>query len=379
MPRRRWFGSPLLSSLALVLFLLTACGDKSEQSATTDDAASPQTTHARRGKAKARGHKRGKVRSGAQAAELPANLHASTPAVQLVINTHDWYYHDKSAETLDRIIDILTKYGVKGEFYLTDGIFRTYEEHHPEIIQRLIDTGMTISYHLRVPHPVAQRSALTRTLLAMGRDDLMATLRQYETHALNLKTGAYDKDIAGGYAHIKERIGYAPPVLGMNPFDDRLRDLELTVLKEMGLRMWVRKHSGDILEMTDRGVLSRPSEFAIEKVGGHFWWEQNQAYDPATLLAGAQGYGVVLVHENNFHSAQPGWKQVYYKDLTSKPKPKHSPWDTTATEAGFQVYSPEHVAQIWANYESFVKWASENLRCVTSREIIADWEASQGG
>ena len=293
-------------------------------------------------------------------------LAAAKPTVTFVVNTHDWYNIDHSAQTLHRLMDLFAKYQIRGEFYFTEGVFRICEDKHPDVLQRMLAEKMTISFHMRVPHPVTFGGAKQKELDALPHDQLVAELKKYETFALDLTTGGLTTD-EGGYAYMKKKIGYAPPVAGLNAKTKNPEDAELEVLQGMGLQMYVRHHTGDQLQMTKWGVLARPSEFNIGQLETGFWTESETPLDPATLFQGAAGYGVVLVHEHDFYAPKVGWSQVY---STSDGKIKPPPWDLNATNPDYVFHTDAHAEQIWANYEGFVAYAVKNFNVVTSLEVI---------
>jgi len=362
-------------ALPIVLLGLLGCGEQaptdpgpaSQVAPTTEQA--PKAKHGggqgRRGKG-AKGKGRKAPVSSAQAVTLDGG-----PAITFVINTHDWYFHERSAQTVGRAIDILERHGVKGEFYFTSALFRAYQEHHPELLARLQSTGMTISYHARAPHPVTFRGQLSKRLQNMPHDQAVALMTSVESHRLDLSTGAIDESQVGGYLLLKEALGYAPPVVAFNSRSDLLRDLELEAVAALGARMWMRKHTGDTLELSPLGLLSRPSQFAVSKVDGDNWWKTNKPYDTVELFAGAQGYGVSLIHEHDFYAQKPGWSDVYRTDE----RPNKPPFDLTVRQQDHKRYPDDHVAQTWATWESLVAYAAQNLRVVTSRDIIAEYDA----
>jgi peptidoglycan/xylan/chitin deacetylase (PgdA/CDA1 family) len=361
--------------LAIVGSLTWGCGEAppaEEPAPNTDQVAETKGGKAKRGKGR-KGAKAGGSRAkGGKAPVVSQGASTDQAAVTFVVNCHDWYYHEESARSVNRLIDILTKHGVKGEFYFTAPLFQTYLDHHPETLQRLKDTDMVVSYHLRAPHPVARRSEVAAKLGKMTREEALAELMLYETRRMDMSTGKVDASAPGGYQLLVDYLGYPPPSLGLNAITPEMRDLELEVLKELGARMFVRKHSGDSLAMTTQGLLARPSEWAVEKVDGAFWFDQNRAFEPASVMGGKSGYGVVLVHENDFHADFPGWQQVY----GGRDERRRAPFDLQATDPDFERFSQEHIDQNWANWEAFVAYGAQHLRVVTSKDIIADYEAS---
>ncbi len=361
-----------MRTLALVVTLcagLVGCFGQEAPEPSERVQAVPTTEQAPVKGKKARGKGKGrKAPLGAAHAASPS----AKPAVTIVINTHDWYFHDDSARTVSRCIDILEKHGVKGEFYFTSALFRTYQQHHPELLERLQSSGMTISYHIRAPHPVTWRGPTAKRLQAMPHDEALAQLSEYETYRLDLGSGKLDRSQDGGYKLVKDAIGYAPPVVGFNAKSDVLSALELEAVAAQGARMWVREHNNDTMEMSPQGVLSRPSEFSIGKIQGEHWTTYNKPLDAAELFAGARGYGVVLVHEHDFYAEQTGWGDIYY----DQGKQNRPPFDLTVRAKDHIRYPDDHIAQTWSNWEGFVAYAAENMRVVTSRDIISEYDAS---
>ena len=74
--------------------------------------------------------------------------------ISFCINVHDLLHVDESAETLLRLISLFEKHDVLGDFYVTAPMVRLYTESRPDVIKRLKESGMTISYHVRPPHPL---------------------------------------------------------------------------------------------------------------------------------------------------------------------------------------------------------------------------------
>ncbi|MCL4261408.1 MAG: hypothetical protein KJZ52_12365, partial [Anaerolineales bacterium] len=74
--------------------------------------------------------------------------------ISFIINVHDWTHPDESADILLQLVDLFEKYNVRGDFYFTAEITRELAENHPEVIERLKNSNMTISYHVRPPHPL---------------------------------------------------------------------------------------------------------------------------------------------------------------------------------------------------------------------------------
>ena len=308
--------------------------------------------------------------------------------ITFAVNVHDFKHVEESADTLLRLIDLFEKYGVRGDFYLTAPQVHFYLEQRPDVIERLRQSGMTISYHVRPPHPTVP--GFDRCLEGLSPEELERTLRDYETYRLDLVTGGLLRDQPGGYSFVKEIFGRAPVVASVpNP---RWRAAVLPVLAELGARMTLIYHE----TVTDpenpfewvHGLLVRPSDFSVTRwsVPGRpqeaFWWNMldtpfAEEYNPTLRLKQLLGewsherppFITVLIHENNFYR-QGGtpWALVYYED-PRKGRPKSPPFDLDAPDPS-RPRSPENQAAIWAAYEELVAYAAEHLCVVTSADIV---------
>jgi len=73
--------------------------------------------------------------------------------ITFVVKVSDFVNLNDSAETLLQMIDLFEINGVKGEFFLTGPMVHAYMETYPEVIQRIKETDMTVSYTVQPPHP----------------------------------------------------------------------------------------------------------------------------------------------------------------------------------------------------------------------------------
>lgn len=75
---------------------------------------------------------------------------------------------------------------------------------------------MTISYHLRPPHPAY--AGFDDKLQALDNQALRQTLQDYEQYRLDLATGEIRRDQPGGYTLVAQTFGRPPRVrLHANP------------------------------------------------------------------------------------------------------------------------------------------------------------------
>ncbi|MBI4630612.1 MAG: hypothetical protein HY740_02645 [Chloroflexi bacterium] len=279
----------------------------------------------------------------ARATTAPATT-APTPRVcsaymTFAINTHDTGHVTQSADTLKHAMDIFEKYGVRGDFYLTAPMVELYAKQRPDVIERLKNSKMTISYHVRPPHPLY--SGFDSRLKNLDDKTLAATLRDYETYRLDPATGDLDKT-----------------------------QLNKPLVQDNGL--WVR-----------------PSDFSVTRwtpAGGNnetFWWnmlttpkaaEFNPTSYLKTKLSAWKGsrppFVTALIHENNFvYSGAEAWTLIYFSD-TQKTKALTPPFNLNAPDSS-KLRSQTEQDLIWKAYDDLVGYAAKNVCVVTSEDIVA--------
>ncbi len=310
------------------------------------------------------------------------------------VNVHDVVNVDDSADTILRLADIYEKYGVRGDFYLTAPVVHLYEEQRPDVIQRLRDSDMTISYHVRPPHALYNR--FDQRLEGLDDARLAQTLLDYESYRLDLATGGLLRDEPGGYRYVADTFGRDPVVAPSPNNDPRIKSLSRRTYAGLGAQMTITYHEqgtdpDEPFEWVD-GLLVRPSDFSITRWGdpgsngkGTFWWnkvlsDEADAYDPAGYLqaqlkewwsaeAGRAPFVTSLIHENNFYrSGAAPWSSRYFSD-NGKTLPLEPPFDLNAEDAS-TPRSLEEQEAIWAAYEEMVAYAAANLNVVTSEDIV---------
>jgi hypothetical protein len=308
--------------------------------------------------------------------------------VTFCVNVHDFFHVDDSADIVIRLVDLFEAHGVRGDFYFTAPIVRFYEASRPDAIERLRESDMTISYHVRPPHPTYR--GFDSRLEGLDPEALASTLLEFETTRLDLSTGELIPGESGGMAYLTEVFGRAPVVCSV-PFE-RWRSAILPTWHDLGAQMTVTYHeSGTDLEhpfVWRDGLLIRPSDFSITRWSVEpgpddaFWWTMldspfADAYEPATRLQQELSawnhdrppFITVLIHENNFfrHGATP-WAHVYYEE-TKKVTPRDPPFDLDVPDAS-EPRTEANAEAIWEAYEALVAYAAKHLHVVTSEDIV---------
>jgi len=315
--------------------------------------------------------------------------------ITFAINTHDWLHVDQSSDIILRLIKLYAKHGVRGDFYLTAPMTHYYTESRPDVIRRLRESDMTISFHIRPPHILYPK--FNGRLRELDDDQLAKTLRDYETYRLDMATGELLRDQPGGYQYVAETFGRKPVALGIPTGSPRERAAARLNYRELGARVVVEHHeSGTKLdcpfEWVD-GLLMRPSDFSVTRWAapgdrpgrrglGNFWWNMVSApsaadYNPTAYLKKrlAEWNGprapiiTCLIHENNFFRARSTpFALIYYAD-TRKSRPLEPPFDLAGPDTSV-ARSPENRDAIWKAYEQIVAYAAANLKVVTSEDIV---------
>lgn len=324
-------------------------------------------------------------------AALPPRPDQSDPAgyITFAINVHDFRHIAESAETLLKLIGIFEKYNVKGDFYLTGPMADLYAQQRPDLIQKLTESGMTISYHQRPPHPLYV--GFDGRLRSLSDDALKSLLRDYETYKLDLATGELVRDHPGGYTYVAQLMGRKPVVAAVPNDDPRVKRIAWQLYKELGAQMTVIYHeSGTKLENPFEwveGLLVRPSDFSVtrwktERISHEqFWWNMLDTphaadYNPTSYLKRRLSewrgprppFITVLIHEDNFfRRGGTSWESIYYGPNR---QPLAPPYNLNAPDPS-QPRSPQSQELIWKAYEELVAYAAANLSVVTSEEIVA--------
>lgn len=314
------------------------------------------------------------------------------------VNVHDWNHPGESADLLLQLVDLFERHGARGDFYFTAEITRALAEQRPDVIERFKHSDMTISYHVRPPHPLY--NGFDSRLKNLNDAELYQTLLDYETYALDLVSGDLDRSRPGGYVYVAQVFGRNPVVAAAPNNDPRIRDAAQRVYASLGAQMTLLYHEeGTKLERPFEyvnGLLVRPSDFSITRTTAidgtdNFWWNfmsrPNAAeYNPTALLqrqldewAGRISnstysrapFITALIHENNFYRAgAEAWSSIYFTmDKGKKDKPLPPPWDLSAPDPS-TLRTREEQAAILAAYEELVAYAAAHLTVVTSEDMI---------
>ncbi len=322
----------------------------------------------------------------------------ATAYISFIINVHDWTHPEESADLLLKLVDLFEKYNVRGDFYFTAEITRKLAEKRPDVIERFKNSDMTISYHVRPPHPLY--TGFDSRLKNLSNAGLYQTLLDYETYALNLETGDLDKSQPGGYTYVAQVFGRNPVVTPAPNNDPRIKDAAQKVYASLGAQMTLLYHEeGTKIDQPfeyANGLLVRPSDFSVTRTtsidgADNFWWNfmtspDAAKYNPTKMLQGQLAewqeqtgslpysrapFITSLIHENNYYrSGAEGWTSIYFDmNGAKKGNPLPLPYDLNAPDPS-KLRTPEDQQAIFAAYEEMVAYAAAHLTAVTSEDIL---------
>lgn len=314
--------------------------------------------------------------------------------ISFIINVHDWIHTDESADILLKLVDLFERYNLRGDFYFTAEVTRKLAEERPDVIERFKNSNMTISYHVRPPHPLY--TGFDSRLQNLSDDELYQTLLDYETYTLNLETGDLDRSQPGGYSYVAQIFGRNPVVASSPNGNQRIKDAAQRVYASLGAQMTLLYHeSGTKVDQPFEYVndlLVRPSDFSVTRTtiidgSDNFWWNfmskpEASEYKPLDMLQAQLAdweshnyerapFITSLIHENNYYrSGAESWSPIYFTmDKGKKGEPLSPPFDLNAPDPS-KLRSPEDQQAIFAAYEELVAYAAANLAVVTSEDIV---------
>ncbi len=278
--------------------------------------------------------------------------------VEFALNVQELTSPTQSLETINRVLDIHETYDVGIDIFLTDPVAQNIIKNDPILLERLITSPVVaVSYHVRPPAPYYP-SFDWLGIKSMDQEELYTTILEYEEHALDFTTGL-PTDEPGGYEYLKELIGYAPKIVGMQEIGD-IGKTATRIYQEKGA-IFAVKHKSEIIlgEMLYETLYLRPETHDLRLSG---YAEDTQ--DGAKVIeevvkdlpsSGRRFIGIKY-HENDFYLDGALWTFMW--DGHGPKKTANQP--PFSLEPDITPLSEEEQAQHWQLYESTVKYISEN-------------------
>lgn len=272
------------------------------------------------------------------------------------VNTQEFVYSEQSVEVLNKLIDLHESKHIPVDIYLDHAILQTYEQQAPKLLERLKTSPMVaVSYHMRPPLPYA-RGFDWKNVDDQSAAELKATLERYETHAIDFTTGE-TTDEPGGYQHLKDLMGYAPPVVGFDT-EPELQQALLAVYKNMGASFVVQHPDraialGDTL--LDFPIRPETSEIILTEKTGQTC---DQIFGDSLTEVGATRPAFInlKVHDNDFIASQSAWVAIYLPNL----HPTLPPFDVSLGTTGRELLSQADQDTFWNQYAECVGYVAEH-------------------
>lgn len=306
--------------------------------------------------------------------DLSPTVETAQIYVSFIQNVHDWVFPEFSLETINRIISLHEHYEIPVDLYLDDHVVQSYLELDPTIFERFKSNPyVTISWHIRPPHP-AYEGFDSIGLAQMTKEEQYETLYAYETHRLNLVTGEYT-DEPGGYAYLKELIGYAPRVV-THTTDPHYGEAMSRVYEELGALFTVIHKRNSDLDQTIHGLHLRPEHQEVklyeERVTNTFSMDALFETWMADFDGTRDHYINLKFHENNYYTSETPFGDVYWdQSVTSKGTPLSPPFDLTlGQQTSFK--SQKMRDEKWFVYEEALKYVDthrDTLTAITSKDL----------
>jgi hypothetical protein len=285
------------------------------------------------------------------------------------LNAHDWAHSEESIVVIERVLDLHETYGVPVDIYFTDPLFRYAVEFSPELIDRLKGSQVaTVAYHIRPPVPYYPGFDWF-SLSSFSEEELYRVLWEYESRALDLESGSSTQEL-GGYAYVKEVMGYAPPGVGILP-GGKVGSVLGDVYADMGATfMTTHERSTTLGEAYgSTGLFYRPEDVDIK-----IYEYARQTQQGGGILEQYMGQEELIspyflgihYHDDNFYwtGGTPWWPVFFTSSESDKDDEvltrRDPPFDPDAAGTVGRFQTEEENGQDWALYESTVRYVAEH-------------------
>jgi len=275
--------------------------------------------------------------------------------VTFTINTQDFSYPEKSAETLSQLLELHETYNIPLSISFTHAMIDYYSQEQPELWERLANSPlMSFGYHIRPPLPYHSSTPHSPGTESLTDEELQDYILSFETHGLDLETGISTQE-PGGFGLLVDLLGDRPYTVGVS-VDDRLRKV-LEVYADLGAaffagytgEMWLGERIGPLHvrpEQEEIKAFERTDEDPEEVL--------RRAIEGAPMQEGVPTFVNVKMHDNDFFAEQSAWTAVY---LSAKSRRLGAPFDLSQASV---LLETEQQEEIWMFYEDLLKTVAED-------------------
>ncbi len=286
--------------------------------------------------------------------------------VLFTLNVHDWVFDEKSAATVQRVVEIHEKYNIPVDIYLNDQMVQLYTKEYPELIEILKTSSYSaVSYHIRPPAPYYTNFDFLG-LNELDEEELYETLKEYEEHALDIVNGMPTEE-QGGYEYLKKVLGYAPPVVNAQKTDGIVGKTLSKIYKEKGAIFDAVHNKVSILGEKSGELFARPEDVEI-KLYDSFGKDPEMIVTTAITDTSTQTTRDIFInikmHENNFYAKRTPWAIAYFQNW-NKSIPLLPPFDLSGLGDEGLLKKEMDEEETWIFYEETVKYISEHSEFTT--------------
>ncbi len=291
-------------------------------------------------------------------------------AAFFALNIQDFSYPDKSADVIERVLDIHDEYNVPLDVYLTTTMVDELSENYPETFERLqSESFVSLSYHIRPPVPYHSADFDYMGLQEMSSDEQYDTIMEYETHGLDLESGE-PTDEPGSYDLLKDLIGYAPIAVGASSLAGLSSEVH-QVFADLGATFLVENSGTTDLGEKAGDLYLRPQHVDVKIFEYDTTDGQEILDDVLDQAADVEHDGPVFlgfkIHDNDFFAEDSAWVTVYLAPGAHIAGP---PFDTSLKS---DLLSDAESDEMWERYESVVAAVADDSDIVTTNmEELAD-------
>ncbi|MFT7183890.1 MAG: hypothetical protein ACI9QC_000215 [Oceanicoccus sp.] len=282
------------------------------------------------------------------------------------LNVHDWVNPEKSAATINRVIDLHEEYEIPIGIYLTGPAFQNYVEMEDPLVRRLTESKyVDLGYHLRPPNP-SYSGFDYFGLNKMEEEELYDFLYDYEIHAIDLETGEAT-DEAGGLQFIIDTLGEVPIIAGMGSADINVKSTLSEIFTDMGVLMTIGRNGIDLGEET-RSLIIRPEHYDLKlyehvkarsKDGETMEEMFQEALDEMIIATEGPQFLGIKYHENNFYWPDTPFGPCMWEEA-DKNFPSEPPYDLDLCYEGYSSRSLADQAEHWELYEATLQYLDEH-------------------
>lgn len=273
--------------------------------------------------------------------------------LEFSVVAQEFWYKNQSIETMNRLIDLHEQYNVPLDVIVDDPTFQLYLEQSPELVQRLKNSSVVaVNYHFRPPYPFYTRFDF-RGLAKLSASDKEAAIREYFEHAIDLTTGM-PTDALGGYAFIKEQMGYAPIMAGMIT-EAAFGPTLVKLYKEYGAQMLIQHSDYAIPLGTVRdGMPVRPEDYPVI-LSEHYADTPQDIIDSDWTGSSAAQFKSIKTHDNDFIATSSAWLSIYMSERGTGSK--QPPFDLSVHDQYAELLSEQERENRWTQYEALLSYA----------------------